>query len=68
MATKRITDVAYAETLNDNDSIFINQNDVIKQINKKNAFPNSIVKVTQSEYNALGDIVKTNGILYAING
>lgn len=64
MATKRITDVAYAETLNDNDSIFINQNDVIKQISKKNV--SMIVKITKEDYEALGDEAKTNGIFYAV--
>lgn len=34
MSKKRITDVGFAELLNDNDSLFINQNDSIKQIKK----------------------------------
>ena len=34
MAKKRITDVSFSELLNDNDSLFINQNNSIKQINK----------------------------------
>lgn len=34
MATKRITEVNHTELLNDNDSLFINQNDSLKQIKK----------------------------------
>lgn len=36
MSKKRITDVTSTEILNDNDSMFINQNDSIKQIKKNN--------------------------------
>ena len=64
MATKRITDVDYAQTFNDNDSIFINQNDCIKQISKNKV--SMVVKISREEYEALGDVVKTNGIFYAI--
>ena len=34
MANKRITDVDFVESLNSNESFFINQNNAIKQINK----------------------------------
>lgn len=34
MAKKKITDVGFTEILNDNDSLFINHNDSIKQIKK----------------------------------
>lgn len=36
MATKRITDVDIIDSLNGNESFFINQNSTIKQINKSN--------------------------------
>lgn len=36
MANKRITDVDYIELLNSDESFFVNQNNAIKQINKKN--------------------------------
>ena len=35
MANKRITDVDYLDSLNNNESFFINQNNALKQINKK---------------------------------
>lgn len=34
MANKRITDVDYIDSLNSNESFFVNQNNTIKQINK----------------------------------
>ena len=34
MANKRITDVDYTSVLNDNDSLFINQGNVLKQVKK----------------------------------
>lgn len=36
MANKRITDVDFVDSLNSNESFFINQNNAIKQINKGN--------------------------------
>ena len=36
MANKRITDVDFVDSLNSNESFFINQNNSIKQINKSN--------------------------------
>ena len=36
MANKRITDVDFVDSLNSNESFFINQNNAIKQINKEN--------------------------------
>lgn len=36
MATKRITDVDIIDSLNSNESFFVNQNGTIKQINKSN--------------------------------
>ena len=36
MANKRITDVDYIDSLNSNESFFVNQNNTIKQINKGN--------------------------------
>ena len=36
MSNKRITDVDYVDSLNSNESFFINQNNAIKQINKEN--------------------------------
>lgn len=36
MANKRITDVDYLESLNSDESFFINQNNTLKQINKSN--------------------------------
>lgn len=35
MANKRITDVDFVDSLNSNESFFINQNNAIKQINKE---------------------------------
>ena len=40
MSKKRITDVNYAESINDNDSVFINQGDILRQINKADLFNN----------------------------
>lgn len=34
MANKRITDVDYLESLNSNESFFVNQNNTLKQVNK----------------------------------
>lgn len=42
MATKRITDVDYIESLDGSESFFINKNSSIKQINRGNAFKNII--------------------------
>lgn len=36
MANKRITDVDYIDSLNSNESFFVNQNSALKQINKEN--------------------------------
>lgn len=36
MANKRITDVDFVDSLDSNESFFINQNNAIKQINKEN--------------------------------
>lgn len=36
MANKRITDVDYIDSLNSNESFFVNQNNTIRQINKGN--------------------------------
>lgn len=36
MANKRITEVDFIDSLNSNESFFINQNSTLKQINKKN--------------------------------
>ena len=36
MANKRITDVDYIESLNSDESFFVNQNNALKQVNKNN--------------------------------
>lgn len=36
MANKRITDVDYIDSLNSNESFFVNQNSTLRQINKEN--------------------------------
>lgn len=74
MAKKRITDVGFSEILTEDDSLFINQNDSIKQIgfdylkqmNFEDVKEKLIVKLTQAEYDALPDSKNSDGILYAI--
>lgn len=45
MADKRITDVDFIESLDGSESFFINQNSTLKQVNKGNAFKDTIWNV-----------------------
>lgn len=45
MADKRITDVDFIESLDGSESFFVNQNSALKQINKNNAFKNTIFSI-----------------------
>lgn len=46
MADKRITDVDFIESLDGSESFFINQNSSIKQVNRGNAFKDTIWNIT----------------------
>ena len=51
MSKKRITDVNYTESLSDNDSVFVNHGDILKQINKKDLFDNIQTKIDEVNEN-----------------
>lgn len=71
MANKRITDVDFINSLNSNESFFINQNNTIKQINKNNVvLPVSSLGITASadELNKLDGVISTTTELNYVHG
>lgn len=71
MANKRITDVDFINSLNSNESFFINQNNTIKQINKNNVvLPVSSLGITATadELNVLNGITATTEELNKLDG
>ena len=50
MSKKRITEVNYTESLSDNDSVFVNQGDILRQINKQDLFNVVQTQVVDSKF------------------